>query len=96
VNSDRRTAFATILKLHPGNSGATQRTRMLTAMQMLGHVTTYEGSRYLDCYDPRARVYELRKKQGHLITTVMRDEPTESGVLHRVGVYFLSIAKEAV
>lgn len=93
--TDRQTSLAAILRRHPGNDTATQRTRMLTAMQTLGHVTSYEGSRFLDCYDPRARVHELRKKHGHLITTVMRNEETESGVLHRVGVYFLSQSKES-
>ncbi|WP_227743207.1 helix-turn-helix domain-containing protein [Burkholderia cenocepacia] len=35
-------------------------------------------------------MHELRHRHGHHITTAMRAEQTESGVLHRVGVYFLS------
>lgn len=90
----RQKALAAILNRLPGNDVATQRDRMLTAMQELGSVTSYEGSRFLDCYDPRARIHELRN-DGHPITTVMRAEQTESGVLHRVGVYFLSAGKVA-
>lgn len=84
----RADQLAAILAETPGNDLSIQRQRMLTAMQKLGSVTTFEGSRFLDCYDPRARVHELRKK-GARIKTVMRAEQTESGVLHRVGVYLL-------
>jgi hypothetical protein len=90
----RQKALAAILRRLPGNDVETQRIRMLTAMHELGSVTSYEGSRCLDCYDPRARVHELRNA-GHAITTVMRAEETESGVIHRVGVYFLSRSKES-
>lgn len=78
--------LAEILRTMPGNDSEVQRNRMLTAMQRLGSVTSYEGSRFLDCYDPRARIYELRLA-GHRVTTIMRAIPTESGVLHYVGVY---------
>ncbi len=81
-------ALAAILRTTPGNDCAAQRNRMLAAMEQLGSVTSYEGSRLLDCYDPRARIHELRQA-GRNIKTVMRDEQTESGVLHRVGVYLL-------
>lgn len=57
-------------------------------MERLGSVTSYEGSRFLDCYDPRARVHELRRA-GKDIKTIMRAEQTESGIFHRVGVYLL-------
>jgi Helix-turn-helix domain len=90
----REAALKRILAQIPGNDSPTQRARMLAAMHDLGSVTSYEGSRYLDCYDPRARIHELRNA-GHAITTAMRGEQTESGVLHRVGVYFLSPTKEA-
>jgi hypothetical protein len=72
----------------PGNDTYTQRRRMLTAIQKLGSVTTFEGSRFLDCYDPRARIHELRR-EGSRIKTIMRAEQTESGVIHRVGVYLM-------
>lgn len=84
----RTARLAAILADMPGTDAFTQRLRMLTAIQKLGSVTTFEGSRYLDCYDPRARVHELRQG-GHRIKTVMRAEQTESGAVHRVGVYLL-------
>lgn len=86
--TDRASIMAAILAAMPGNDIFTQRLRMLAAMQKLGSVTTFEGSRFLDCYDPRARVHELRQA-GIRIKTVMRAERTESGAIHRVGVYLL-------
>ena len=87
--SDERAAvLADLLRVMPGNGSEIQRHRLLTAMQRLGSVTSYEGARFLDCYDPRARVYELRLA-GYRIDTIMRAMPTESGVLHQVGVYVL-------
>ncbi|NHZ38873.1 hypothetical protein F1609_01630 [Massilia sp. CCM 8693] len=80
--------MASILAAMPGTDSFSQRQRILTAIQKMGSVTTFEGSRYLDCYDPRARVHELRRA-GSRIKTVMRAERTESGNLHRVGVYVL-------
>jgi hypothetical protein len=86
--NERNNALAEILRTMPCNDCDAQRNRMLAAMRKLGSVTSYEGSRYLDCYDPRARVHELRAG-GNKIKTVMRAEQTESGVFHRVGVYLL-------
>ena len=87
-SEERAIVLAEILRTMPGNDSEIQRNRMLTAMQRLGSVTSYEGSRFLDCYDPRARIYELRLA-GYRVTTIMRAMPTESGVLHYVGVYVL-------
>lgn len=87
-SEERAIVLAEILRTMAGNDSEVQRNRMLTAMQRLGSVTSYEGSRFLDCYDPRARIYELRLA-GHRVTTIMRAMPTESGVLHYVGVYVL-------
>ncbi|MDY7579441.1 helix-turn-helix domain-containing protein [Herbaspirillum sp. RTI4] len=86
--SARTDALAAILHTMPGNDCAIQRGRMLAAMERLGSVTTYEASRYLDCYDPRPRIHEMRSA-GKRIKTVYREEQTESGVYHRVGVYLL-------
>lgn len=87
--SDERAAvLADLLRAMPGNGSEIQRHRLLTAMQQLGSVTSYEGARFLDCYDPRARVYELRLA-GHRIKTVSQAMPTDSGVLRYVGVYVL-------
>ena len=78
--------LAAILRLHPGTSSEPQRTRLLTALQQLGSVTTYEASRVLDCYHPPARIMELRAA-GHRITTVMESLETECGALHTAGRY---------
>ena len=86
TSSERAAILAEILRTMPGNDCETQRNRLLTTMQRLGSVTSYEGSRCLDCYDPRARIYELRLA-GYRIKTVTRPMPTESGVLHYMGVY---------
>ena len=44
--------------------------------------------RYLDCYDPRARVMQLRNA-GEPIVTHWRTVTTESCDRHRVGLYAL-------
>lgn len=84
----RTEALAAILHEMPGNHSAVQQQRIQAAMERLGSVTSYEASRHLDCYDPRARIHELRRA-GKNIKTVMRRELTKSGVLHRIGVYLL-------
>jgi Helix-turn-helix domain len=91
----RQQKLAAILNRIPGNDSASQRARMMAAMQELGHVTTFEAMRVLDIFDPRPRVHELRHKHGAPITTATRIEQTESGALHRIGVYFLSSGKGA-
>ncbi|QET29525.1 helix-turn-helix domain-containing protein [Burkholderia multivorans] len=88
----RQQALSLILKRLPGNDASTQRARMLAAMCELGNITTFEAMRFLDVFDPRPRIHELRHSHGYSITTAMRAEQTESGILHRVGVYFLSSA----
>lgn len=85
---ERIAALHAIRDRHPGHSAATGAARLLEALQTMGHVTTYEGSRYLDLYDPRARKLNL-VKAGHRIITTWRTVHTESGQLHRVGVYSL-------
>ena len=88
-SGERAIVFAAILKAQPGTDAHTQRGRILSAIKQLGSCTTFEASRYLDCYDPRARVHDLRKR-GTDIITVMRRLPTESGALHSVGVYMMA------
>jgi hypothetical protein len=61
---------------------------LLTAIQALQHCTTFEASRYLDIYDPRARKLQL-VKAGHEIQTTWRYTLTEAGERHRIGVYSL-------
>lgn len=86
---NREVALKRILCKMRGNNSATQRARLLAAIHELGSITTFEATRYLDVYDPRPRIYELRHHYGYRIVTIMRAEQTESGVLHRVGVYVL-------
>ena len=94
MSADRHTDPARILALHAirdrhrGEESGPQRARLLEAMQRLGHCTTFEASRYLDIYDPRARKLNL-VKAGHKVLTTWRTVETESGELHRVGVYSL-------
>lgn len=89
----RQQKLAAILRRLPGNDCATQRARLMAAMQELGYVTAFEAMRVLDIFDPRPRVHELRHKHGAPITTATRIEQTESGALHRIGVYFLTNGK---
>ncbi|HEX5277483.1 MAG TPA: helix-turn-helix domain-containing protein [Fluviicoccus sp.] len=86
--SHRIMTMAAILTAHPGISAAAQRRRLLLALEALGSVTTYEGSRYLDLYDPRARKKELCK-EGVEIDTIPARVVTESGEVHRIGRYVL-------
>lgn len=86
--SERINQLRDILGAIPGNSAESQRERLMAAMLLVGYITTFEASRYLDCYDPRPRIHELRC-QGQPIKTTMRQEQTESGKYHRVGAYFL-------
>lgn len=89
ATANREVALKRILCKMPGNNSAIQRARLLAAICELGSITTFEASRYLDIYDPRPRIYELRHDYGHRIVTIMRAEQTESGVFHRVGVYVI-------
>lgn len=50
--------------------------------------------RFLDCYDLRARVMQLRA-QGERIDTHWQVIQTEAGVKHRVGVYTLQPGTDA-
>lgn len=88
--SERENHLRSILARFQGNDCNAQRERILTAIQELGSVTTFEAIRFLDCYDPRPRVWELRHQIGHKITTHMRAEQTESGAFHRIGVYMMA------
>jgi len=85
---ERIAALHAIRNRHPGDTSSIQRARLLEALQTLGHVTTFEASRYLDLYDPRARKMEL-VRSGHDTLTTWRSVQTESGERHRIGVYAL-------
>lgn len=89
AEQQRVVALHAIRDRHAGNDGAVQCRRALDALQILGHLTTYEASRHLDLYDPRARIRDLRNA-GHAIVTSWRRVPTESGRPHRIGLYTLT------
>lgn len=87
TSSAKRAALAAICKAHPGTSSTTQCERIREALAQFS-ITTFEAMRYLDCYDPRARVMQLRNA-GEPIVTHWRTVTTESGDRHRVGLYAL-------
>ena len=80
-------ALIAIRDAMPGNTAATQEQRILAALAKFS-LSTYEASRHLDAYDPRARVMGLRNK-GHNILTSWVMAQTECGRLHRIGIYTL-------
>ncbi|MGN6831088.1 helix-turn-helix domain-containing protein [Paucibacter sp. M5-1] len=86
--ADRIAALHAIRDRNPGLVAAAQRTRLLEALQTLGYVTTFEGSRFLDCYDVRARKMEL-VNAGHRVIMNWIVTETEAGVRHRIGQYTL-------
>lgn len=88
ISPERAEALGAVRERLKGDSGVTQRQRLLEALQQLGHVTTYEAMRALDIYDPRPRKLEL-VRQGYEITTTWRIGITETGDKHRIGVYTL-------
>ena len=85
---ERIAALHAVRDRHLGLSASAQRDRLLDALQTCQHVTTFEASRHLDLYDPRARAMELRKR-GHHILTTWRHVQTECGQRHHIGVYSL-------
>lgn len=80
-------ALHLIRHLHPGVSSKVQCARIRSALSQFS-ITTFEAMRYLDVYDPRARVMQLRNK-GEAIETHWQTVITEAGERHRVGRYTL-------
>jgi len=72
---------------YPGHSADAQRQRVLAILSRMS-VTTYQLMRFADVFDPRPRVFELRA-QGYDIRTSRVLAETESGELHRLGMYSL-------
>ena len=89
--SPKRHALAAIRRAHPGTTCIAQCARIRAALAQFS-ITTFEAMRFLDCYDPRARVMQLRNA-GEAIDTHWRTVVTESGDRHRVGLYAMG-AKE--
>ena len=86
--SEKKAALQAIAAEFAGQGAPAQRDRLLAALSRFA-VSTFEAMRYLDIYDPRPRVHELRHRLGHKITTVWQTVITESGEKHRVGLYVL-------
>ena len=84
---DKIEALHLIRDRHPGVSSAVQCVRLRAALSRFS-VTTFEAMRFLDVYDPRARVMQLRHA-GNTIDTHWQTVVTEAGERHRVGVYTL-------
>lgn len=80
-------ALHLVRDLHPGVSSEVQCARIRAALSQFS-ITTFEAMRYLDVYDPRARVMQLRN-QGETIDTHWQTVITEAGERHRVGRYTL-------
>lgn len=83
----KRQALRAILLAYPGGTNMAQCRRVRAALSE-GNLTTFEAMRYLDVYDPRARVMQLRRS-GDQIDTHWQVIHTESGDRHRVGLYVL-------
>jgi hypothetical protein len=87
TSPEKRQALQAILQALPGTSCAQQRGRIIAALQ-IGPLTSFEAMRYLDSFDPRPRILELRD-QGHDIVLHWVRIATEAGAVHRVGQYVL-------
>jgi hypothetical protein len=86
--SPKRHALAVIRRAHPGTTCIAQCARIRAALAQFS-IMTFEAMRYLDCYDPRARVMQLRNA-GEAIDTHWCTVVTESGDRHRVGLYAMA------
>ena len=85
---EKQLALEAIANEFSGENSYSQRTRFLEALSRFP-VTTFEAMRYLDIYDPRPRIHELRHKFGYAIKTLWQTVLTESGEKHRIGLYVL-------
>lgn len=88
IHPERAAALYAIRDQYPGTDAKTQVLRLFVAIVTLGHVTTFECSRYLDIYHPPARKLDL-VKAGYRIMTIRRAVFTEASVKHWIGVYLM-------
>lgn len=86
----KKQALRAIASRLKGDDSDTQRKRFKEALQRFP-VSTYEAMRYLDIYDPRPRIWELRNKEGLDILTIPIRQQTESGKPHPIGMYVLKL-----
>lgn len=88
TSPEKQLALEAIANEFSGENSYSQRARFLEALSRFP-VTTFEAMRYLDIYDPRPRIHELRHKYGYGIKTLRQTAVTESGEKHSVGLYVL-------
>jgi hypothetical protein len=81
-------ALKTLRSQFIGNSAATQRELLATALQSGWAISTIEARRFLDILHPAGRALELRR-DGMEIVTHWQAVVTEAGARHRVGLYVL-------
>lgn len=89
TSRSKQAALAAIRQAYPGNTTQAQCERIRAGLAQFS-ITTFEAMRYLDIYDPRARVMQLHNV-GLDIDTHWRTIETESGTKHRVGLYALKV-----
>jgi hypothetical protein len=77
----------------PGSSAAAQEDRLEKALRRWP-LTTFEMSRWLDLYDPRARIQGLRLA-GHQILRAWVVIETDCGQRHRVGRFTMQRGTKA-
>jgi len=85
-------SFAEITHKYRGNSARCQRDRIMQALRLYGSVTTIEMRKHLDVMSPAPRILELRHTGKPIVTKWVR-QATDSGKIHRVGLYVLESAQ---
>lgn len=90
---EKLAALEVIRLAHPGVTCIAQCARIRAALAQFS-VTSHEITRYLDCYDARARIVQLRKA-GENIDRHWRVIVTDSGDKHRVGLYAMAGATKS-
>lgn len=91
--NDRAAVFQKIREgLLLSNNAVSQRSRLGTALIILGSITTFEAMRELGIYDPKPRKHELIHEDGWDIETTWDTIEAEHGDTHRVGRYVLKSA----
>ncbi len=83
----RRVVLGKISAQCPGNAVQTQQVKCLTALQILGSLSTIEARRGLDVLHPAARIKELNDSGLVRTVTLRKAEQTECGRVHHVGLY---------
>ena len=88
TSPEKKAALEAIRAQFSAQDSHTQKARLLAAL-LLFPVSTFECMRYLDIYDPRPRVHELRHRDGYNIITQRITVETEAGLKHSIGLYVL-------